>query len=143
MTLLKWTMNTAKATQDYINGIENPKSPWAKATCEAGDTYKAGVDAAHKEDLFVNGVKKTSQSGYLTKTLLKGPTRFAQGVGDAGDAFAEGYKPYHTHFPSILMPAKFPKGDPRNIDRVAAVSAAMGMVKMNMAGTGKVTCPDS
>lgn len=138
----RWTRNTTSSTQDYINGIKKPKRSWGKTTCEAADCYKKGVDAAHSQGRFRKGVKKTGRLGYLRKTISKGPTRFAQGVSGAGGAYERGYKPYHSHFPSIFLPKRFPRGDPRNIDRVGAVSTAMGRVKTGMAGTGKLTCPD-
>jgi hypothetical protein len=138
----RWTKNTSTSTQDYINGIKKPKRPWGKATCEAANSYKAGVDAGHARGSFAKGVKKRGAAGWLTRTLLKGPTRFAQGVAGAGDSYARGYAPYHSHFPGIQMGPRFRRGDPRNINRCSAVSAAFGRIKVGKATTGKVTCPD-
>lgn len=138
----RWQRNTSSSTQDYIKGVKNPKRSWGKECCESADRYKKGVDRAHTKDALRRGVIKAGGRKWLTKTLQKGPTRFAQGVIGAGGAYARGYAPYHSHFPSIMLPKRFPRGDPRNIGRVGAVTVAMSRVKMGMAGTGKVTCPD-
>jgi len=138
----RWKKNTTQAGKDYEKGIRNPKRSWGKESCNSADRYKKGVDKAHSRGAFKKGIKKTGSVGFRTKTLRKGPTRFAQGVAGAGDAYEQGFKPYHASFPSILMPQRFPKGDPRNIDRCKTVCSAMGQTKVGLAGTGKVTCPD-
>lgn len=139
----RWRHRTAEASGEYIEGVKNPRRSWGKCTCEAQDRYKAGVDKAHGRGAFKKGVKKTGLVGWKVKTLLKGPARFAEGVHGAGDAFAKGYKPYHSHFPSIFMPTRFPRGDPRNIQRCAAVTRAFGMIKVGKPTTGEVICPET
>jgi len=138
----RWKRNTSRAVKDYEDGIRNPRRSWGKETCEAADCYKAGVDAGHARGAFKKGVKKKGRKGWLIPTLLKGPTRFAQGVAGAGDSYASGYKPYHDHFPGIQMGPRFRRGDPRNINRCKAVNTAFGRLKVGKATTGKVTCPD-
>jgi len=138
----RWKKNTSQAAKDYENGIKNPRRSWGKTTCEAANCYKAGVDKAHIKDAFRRGVIKAGGRKWLTKTLLKGPTRFAQGVAGAGDNYAHGYGPYHAHFPGIQMGPRFRRGDPRNINRCKAVSTAFGRLKVGKTTTGKVTCPD-
>lgn len=137
----RWKKRTAEASEEYKKGIENPKRPWAKTTCEAKDCYKAGVDKAHARGAYAKGVKKKGQAGYLTKTLLKGPGRFASGVAGAGDSYAKGFAPYHKGFPGIQMPKRFPRGDPRNIQRCSAVTSVFGRIKIGIAGAGDETCP--
>lgn len=138
----RWSKNTASATQDYINGVKKPKRSWGCECCNSANRYKAGTDTAHRRGAFRRGVKKAGRGRWLTKTLLKGPTRFFQGAADGANAYERGYKPYHSHFPSIFLPKRFPRGDPRNLARNRSVCTAMGRVKMDMAGPGKVTCPD-
>lgn len=139
----RWQKRTAEASGEYTQGVKNPKRSWGKCTCEAQDRYKAGVDAAHSRGAFKKGARKTGSRGWKAKTLLKGPTRFAEGVHGAGSAFAEGYEPYHKHFKGIQLPKKFPRGDPRNIQRCAAVTSAYGMVKVGRVRAGEVICPET
>ena len=139
----RWQKRTADASEEYVKGVKNPKRSWGKCTCEAQDRYKAGIDQAHNRGAFRKGVKKTGSRGWKAKTLWKGPARFADGVHGAGDSYARGYKPYHTHFPSIRMPTRFPRGDPRNIQRCAAVTSAFGMLKVGKPTADKTICPET
>ena len=139
----KWTIRTSAATEDYKRGIQNPRRPWGKQTCEASDRCKAGIDRAHSRGAYQKGVRRRGFVGFRARTLLKGPTRFAQGVAGAADDYARGYRPYHSHFPSIRMGPRFRRGDPRNIDRCAAVCAAFGRIRVGKTPTGRVTCPST
>lgn len=138
----RWKKNTSEATEEYKRGVENPRRPWAKSTCDAADNYKAGVDRAHARGAVQKGVKRRGSAGWATKTLLKGPTRFAEGVHGAGDSYARGFGPYHRQIPSIQMPKRFPRGDPRNINRVSAFAGAFGMTKVSQSEAGDSTCPE-
>ena len=137
----RWQRNTTAAADYYKQGLQNPRRSWGKSTCEASHLYKEGVDRAHGRGAFQKGVKRRGSVGFRTKTLRKGPTRFAQGVAGAGDDYARGYKPYHAHFPGIRLGPRFRRGDPRNINRCSAVCAAFGRLKTGKATTGKITCP--
>lgn len=137
----RWQSHTAEASGEYTRGVQNPRRPWGKCTCEAADRYKTGVDRAHSQGAYRKGVKKRGSMGWRARTLRKGPTRFADGVMGAGDAYARGYKPYHAAFPSIFMPKRFPRGDPRNIQRCRTVCTAMGRVKTSRAVTDDKSCP--
>jgi hypothetical protein len=138
----RWKRNTSQAVKDYENGIKNPKRSWGKTTCEAQNRYKAGVDAAHLRKAFQGGVKKKGTRGWFIPTLLKGPTRFAQGVSIAGGTYASGYIKYHKIIKRTSLPGRFPRGDPRNINRCSTICAALGRAKAGKATTGRVTCPD-
>jgi len=138
----RWQSHTAAATEDYKIGIQNPRRPWGRCTCEAADRYKAGVDKAHSRGAYARGVKRVGFVRWKSRTLRKGPTRFSEGVAGAGDDYARGYKPYHAHFPSIFLPKRYPRGDPRNIDRVKTVCSEFGRLKVGKAPAGKVACPE-
>lgn len=138
----RWKKNTSQAGKDYEDGIRNPKRSWGKNTCEAQNCYKAGVDAGHARGAFKKGVKKKGIKGWLIPTLLKGPTRFAQGVSTAGGTYASGYIKYHKIIKRTSLPGRYPRGDPRNINRCSTLCTALGQAKAGKAITGRVTCPD-
>lgn len=138
----KWQKNTSSSTQEYIKGVQNPKKSWGKECCESADRYKAGVDKAHTKDALRRGVIKAGGKTWSAKTLQKGPTRFAQGVIGAGDDYGAGFAPYHNAIPSIIMPTRYPRGDPRNINRCGAVCIELGKVKTGMQAIGDAgVCP--
>jgi len=139
----RWTRNTSRAGEDYKKGIRNPKRSWGKATCYAQDCYKAGVDKAHSRGAYKRGVKRKGTKGWLIPTLLKGPTRFAQGVYSASNDYARGFGPYHASIPSIQLGPRFRRGDPRNINRCKAICTAFGRIKTGKTPKGRVTCPET
>ena len=127
----KWTRVTPGRTEDYKLGIQNPKRDWATETGEAKDNWKAGVDGAAAKDMFAKGVTAAGTRKWQEKALKKGPGRFAEGVYGAGGDYEKGFKPYHAAIEAVDIGPRFPKRDPRNLDRVRKVVDAMVAVKVS------------
>ncbi|MBA7496289.1 hypothetical protein ES702_06888 [subsurface metagenome] len=121
----KWSRVTPGRTEDYKIGIKNPKRDWATEAKAAKDNYKAGVDAAHAKGLFVKGIEKAGTSKWQDHALKKGPGRFAEGVYIAAPDYEAGFKPYHDVLERTDLGPKFPKRDPRNLERVRRVVEAL------------------
>lgn len=126
----KWTRVTPGRTEDYKIGIQNPRRDWAEEASAAKDTYKAGVDAAHSKGLFEKGVLAAGTSKWRDKALKKGPGRFAEGVYIAGPDYEKGFAPYREAIQSVDLGPRFPKRDPRNIDRVKRIVDALVAKKL-------------
>jgi len=129
----KYTRVTPQRSEDYRLGIENPKADWAQTTAQAESRYTEGVQKAITRGAFGKGVKKAGSQKWQKQALAVGPQRFAQGVAAGGDAYAEGFAPYHAAIQAVKLPPKFPKGDPRNIQRVAAMNKALRDKKEQLA----------
>ncbi|MBA7607367.1 hypothetical protein ES703_14526 [subsurface metagenome] len=121
----KWTRVTPGRTEDYKLGIENPRRDWAAEAAAAKEIYKAGVDAAHAKNLFVKGIEKAGTKKWKDKALRVGPGRFAEGVYIAGPDYEKGFAPYHAAIERVDLGPRFPKRDPRNLDRVKRVVEAL------------------
>jgi len=126
----KWTRVTPGRTEDYKLGIKNPRRDWADETEASVANYKAGVDAAHAKGLFLKGVTQAGTKKWQDKALAKGPGRFAEGVYIAGPDFEDGFKPYHEAIARVDIGPRFPKRDPRNLERVKKIVDAMIAVKL-------------
>jgi len=126
----KWTRVTPGRTEDYKLGIASPKRDWADATLEGKDNWKAGLDAAHAKDLFAKGVAKAGTSKWKERALKKGPSRFAEGVYIAGPDYEKGFAPYRDAIERVDLGPRFPKRDPRNLDRVRRVVDALVQEKL-------------
>jgi len=121
----KWTRVTPMRTEDYKLGIQNPRRDWADETLAGKTNWKAGVDAAAAKDLFAKGVAKAGTSKWRDHALKKGPGRFAEGVYIAGPDYEDGFKPYHEAISRVDLGPRFPKRDPRNLERVKKVVDAL------------------
>ena len=126
----KWSQNAGNATQSYTDGVQNPKEDWKQATIAAADNYKVAVTKAANDGRFAKGVNRTSTEKQIQASVQKGTERFAQGVALAGPDFAEGIKPVLDVIATTQLPPKKPKGDPANIQRVAALAAAQHAAKL-------------
>jgi len=121
----KWTRVTPGRTEDYKIGISNPKRDWEQETVAAKDNWKAGIDAAAGKDMFAKGVTKAGSKKWQDKALQKGPGRFAEGVYIAGDDYEKGFSPYREAISRVDLGPKFPRRDPRNLERVKRVVDAL------------------
>jgi len=121
----KWTRVTPGRTEDYKLGIQNPKRDWAEEAVAGKENWKAGIDAAAAKDLFGKGVEKAGTAKWKEKALKKGPGRFAEGVYIAGPDYEKGFAPYHDAISRVDLGPRFPKRDPRNLERVKKVVDAL------------------
>lgn len=128
----KWTRVTPGRIEDYKLGIKNPKRDWESETAAAEGNWKAGVDAAQAKGLFGKGVKKAGTKKWQEKALKKGPGRFAEGVYIAGPDYEKGFAPYRDAIERTDLGPRFPRRDPRNLDRVKRIVDAL--VKQKLEG---------
>lgn len=121
----KWVRQSSTAQPEYEAGVRNPRRDWAQATTQAEASYEKGVQTAIQEKRFSNGVKNAGTAKWQDAALSKGPSRWAEGIRLSSNAYQEGFAPYRTVLENLTLPARGPKGDPANLQRVAAVTQAL------------------
>ena len=121
----KWVRVTPGRTEDYLLGVKNPRRDWADETAAADAIYKAGVDAAHAKGLFKRGVIAAGTKKWQDKAVTKGPGRFSEGVYLAGPDYERGFAPFRDAIEKVDLGPRFPKRDPRNLDRVKRIVDAL------------------
>ena len=121
----KWTRVTPGRIEDFKLGIQNPKRDWEQETIAAADNWKLGIDAAAAKGLFPKGVTKAGTKKWQDKALKVGPGRFSEGVFIAGPDYERGFAPYREAIQRVDLGPKYPKRDPRNLDRVKRVVDAL------------------
>ena len=126
----KWARVTPGRAEDYKTGVQNPKRDWAEETTAAKANWKAGVDAAANKDLFAKGVQGAGSKKWQEKTLLKGPGRFSEGVYQAEGDFERGFAPFREAISRVDLGPKYPRRDPRNLERVKKVVDALIAAKV-------------
>lgn len=125
----KWTRVTPGRTEDYKLGITNPKRDWATEAGAAKDNWKAGIDSAAAKNMFQKGIEKAGSKKWQGKALAKGPGRFAEGVYLAGADYEKGFAPFRDAIANTDIGPRFPRRDPRNIERVKRIVDALVAVK--------------
>ena len=126
----KWARVTPMRTEDYKLGIQNPKRDWADETEAAKNNWKMGIDQAAAKDLFAKGVSAAGTGKWRDNALKKGPGRFAEGVMIAESDYEKGFAPYHAAIERADLGPRFPRRDPRNLNRVKAVVDALVSEKL-------------
>jgi len=125
----KWTRVTPLRTEDYKIGVQSPRRDWEKAAVAAKESHKAAMATAGATDSFAKGITKAGFSKWQSRALQKGPGRFAEGVMVGGDDYEKGFAPYRDEIEKTVLPPRFPKRDPRNIQRVSTIATALGKKK--------------
>jgi hypothetical protein len=127
----RWVNRASVATPDYVSGIQNPRNDWAQATKAAEGSWAQGVQAAASSGAFGKGVQKAGSGKQIAKAIGKGAQRYAAGVADGQSDYETAIAPFLQTIESTVLPPRGPKGDPRNLDRVKAITVALRNKKLN------------
>ena len=121
----KWTRVTPMRAEDYKLGVTGPRRDWGATTVASKETHKQAMIAAAAGDSFAKGVTKAGTAKWQSRALQKGPGRFAEGVMVGGEDYEKGFAPFRDEIEKLTLPARFPKRDPRNLQRVSAIDVAL------------------
>jgi len=121
----RWAQRTAAATQDYQAGVQAPRVSWQQATVAASEAHKQAVIQAAQEGRFAKGVQKAGDAKWLKAASGKGAERFGPGAAAGQGDYEQGVAPYLQVIESTPLPPRGPKGDPKNIQRVAVLATAL------------------
>ncbi len=121
----KYQRRASGAGADYVKGaVRAGPQKFEGNTLSASGTWADGVTQAIGRNAFAQGVSG-SGAEWLEKINKLGQSRYTQGVGDAGPRFQRGFGPFAQVIQSVTLPAKFPRGDERNYERVRAIGSAL------------------
>jgi len=126
----KYKRVTPGRRADYEAGINKPKADWASETVAAAGAWAGGVQDAISRGAFPAGVNDKGTAGWKSDTIQKGPERWAPGIGYGAPKYATNFAPYADVIARTTLPPKYAKGDPRNLDRVAAIANALRAAKV-------------
>ena len=121
----KYTRVTPGKAREYEEGVKNPKKVWEEETKAAAPAWEQGVQDAIERGAFPAGVELAGQSTYVNMALKKGVRRYPDGVRLGVDKYQKNFAPYREVIEATELPPRKAKGDPANIERVAAIAAAL------------------
>lgn len=125
----RWAQRTAAATPDYQAGIAAPRVSWQQATVASADAHKAAVTEALAKGRFAQGVQRAGDAKWQRNAQGKGADRFGPGAAAGVEDYTQGVQKYLQVIEGTQLPPRGPKGDPRNIQRVAVLAAALRKAK--------------
>lgn len=130
----KWARVAPQRTQDYTEGVSAPRRDWAQAAGAAQDTHTAAMQKAATAKSYGRGIRAAGTPKWQARALAKGPNRFAEGVAIAEPDYRASFTPYAETIARTTLPPRFPKGDPRNLERVKAIATALYNRKQGAVG---------
>lgn len=126
----KYAEVTPDRVEFYIDGVKNPTRDWETETLDAEGRYEDGIREAIKNKSFSRGVREAGTEKQKANTIKKGVPIWPERVREAEDVMAEAMEPVVAAARAIKLPQRYPKGDPRNIERVKVVSVALHKLKL-------------
>ena len=130
----KWVQNAGQASGAYEDGVKNPRKDWAKSTADAAENYKEGITKSLQKNSFKKGVEKAGNASWLKGAIEKGVSRYGPGVAQAESKYASNIQPFLDTIESTSLPPRYPRGDPRNIERVKFMAKALHDKKIQLQG---------
>jgi len=130
----KWASVTPMRSQDYADGIANPRRSWATATKNAEPAYEDGVRKSVAAKRFGKGVIKAGDEKWSRKSTVNGVRNWGPGVAEAKGDYAAGFTPYQAAIAACVLPPRYARRDPRNLARVTAIVNALVAKKESIGG---------
>jgi len=130
----KWARVAGTSQEDYILGIQNPRRDWQKATADAEAIWERGIAQAVQRKSFGKGVNKAGTAKWQERALTLGPARWTEGINASLAAYEKGFSPFREVIIRTNLPPRGPKGDPKNIQRVAILADALHKEKLSRQG---------
>lgn len=130
----KWAEVTPMRSQDYADGVANPRRSWATATKAAEPAYEDGVRKSIAAKTFGKGVTKAGDAKWLRKATTNGVRNWGPGVQEAEGDYHAGFAPYREVIAKTVLPPRYARRDPRNLARVKAIVDALVAKKVAMMG---------
>ena len=127
----KYASRGGAAGADYAAGVQAPRQPWAQSTLNAANNYAAGVQQAIGQGTFQKGVSAAGDAKWARKASGVGAQRYGPGVQAAQPDYQSGVAPYLDVLKNLSLPPRAPKGDPSNVQRVAAIATALRAKKIS------------
>lgn len=121
----KYVQRASAAGQAYTDGINSPRQPWAASTTAAANTWSAGVQAAITDGRFVKGVNNAGDALWSQRSTTLGAQRYPGGITAGQQKYSNNLQPFLQALSTLNLPPRMPKGDPGNLQRVAAVDTAL------------------
>lgn len=132
----KWAAVTPGRSAYYEAGASVAGSKWETNAKAASGTFQAAVTAGGIGQRFKGGVGRAGAAKYERKVKAVGVARFSAGIPAAEEDMASGVAPFLDTIAATDIPARKPRGDPGNIERVRALATALYKKRLAVLGAG-------
>jgi hypothetical protein len=131
----KWSTRAQGAVNDYAAGAASPKQSQSGSAIAAASLWQQAVQAPAALAAFTSGLSKSGDQGWLQGVNTKGKARYAGGITAGMSKFQTNITPFLQAIASVTLPPKGLRGSAQNIQRVAAIAAALHSLKLQRKGS--------
>jgi len=132
----KWAANAGNAAAEFAQNAQAAAETWAANTAAAANNYHQAVSASAVKDRFRRGVQRAGAAKFSRKIAAVAQSRYSTGVSEGLDDWRTGFEPYASTLAGLTLPARRPRGDVANLQRVAAVASALNARRLALLGSG-------
>lgn len=128
----KWQTRAGSASGDYAEGARSTDKDQAQRAIAAKGVYQQALTESFSRDAYAKGLSRSGKGGWLAGVEQKGQQNFSTGV--SADIARNKYVQNSSKYDSARKAAdglpRAARGNPANLNRVAAVAAALRAVKV-------------
>lgn len=132
----KWTEVTPQRSGYYIQGAGNAGDDWEKGALAAASSFKAAVQSANIDKMFVGGIKKAGADKYNRKVQAVGESRFREGIAAGSPDYQAGMAPMLDTIKGITLPPRQPRGSEANLERVRIIARELNKKRLALRSAG-------
>lgn len=133
----KWATRASGASSEFQTAAVAAADKWARNAQSAQSNFRQGIAAGNIDVRFARGIARAAQlNKFARKLQAYGSGRYSQGVSEAEGDWSSGFGPYHQVLTGLALPARKPRGDAGNYERVRAVGSALNAKRIAMLGAG-------
>jgi len=134
---VKYWEDGARARADrYAAEAKAAAELWQTNAEAAAKLYRDAVTAPNIEQMFKGGISRVGAAKYRRKVEAVGAARFAPGISAAKPDYESGVAPFLETLAALVLPARKPRGDPANIDRVAKIATELHKKRLAIRAIG-------
>ena len=126
----KWLRKAGAASEDYRQGVENPRADWKQATLAAKDAYYQALQNVIANRTWEKGVQAVNTELWKKMALELGVRRYTEGVRASAEKYQQKMAKVLAILRELTLPPRGPKGDPKNLERVRVIVEALHKAKV-------------
>jgi hypothetical protein len=130
----KYVANAGNAVPAYKAGVSSPKASQSAMAVAAIPRWQQAVSSSAAANAMKSGLTKAGDQGWMNGALNKGANNYPAGITRGKDKWLANVTPYFQAIAAVNLPDKGLRGSSANIQRVAAVAAALHTLKVQTHG---------
>lgn len=130
----KLVQRAQAAAGEYASRAAASGDKWVTNAQAGKTTYQQAITQGNVPERWARGIVKAGAAGYVSGITQKGANRFSQGVTVGQAKYAANVEPYFSVIAGLTLPARQPRGSAANLQRVAAIDAALNAKRLALLG---------